>query len=125
MYHPGQLSNKPLQPTSGADSFGLVAAAVIAAQITYYRPYLVAGKTEITRLGEPLPENTGIALTAEVPKRVFPGAQEIKLTEADIEHIGFTLLHVIGPTFTNTAIPAVAPATGSHGGSLSGVPRTR
>jgi hypothetical protein len=82
--------------------------------ITYYRPYLVAGEAEITRLGELLPANTGIALTAEVPRQVFHGAQEIKLNEADIEHIGFTLLHVIGPSFTNAAIPAVVPTAGSH-----------
>jgi hypothetical protein len=83
--------------------------------ITYYRPYLVAGKSEITRLGESLPENTGIALTAEVPKHVFPSAKEIKLNEADIEYIGFTLVHVIGPGFTNAAIPTAGPVNSSHG----------
>ncbi len=69
--------------------------------ITYYRPYLVAGTSEITRLGEPLPENTGVSLTAEVPKRQLAVGKPISISEAEIEFIAFTLQHVVGPGFVN------------------------
>jgi hypothetical protein len=72
--------------------------------VTYYRPYLQAGTAEITRLGEPLPPNTGIALTAEVPRHRFAKGVKIALSEGEIEHIGFTIQHVIGPSFTSATI---------------------
>ncbi len=57
----------------------------------------ITGSDEITEMGRPLPENTGISLGMQVESREFIAGQPIKLRETELEHISFTIQHLIAP----------------------------
>ncbi len=65
--------------------------------LRFARLKLLAGSDEITEMGRPLPENTGISLGMQVESREFIAGQPIKLRETELEHISFTIQHLIAP----------------------------
>ena len=84
----------------------------------YGRLKLVAGSVELTTPGQAAPPGAGISLGMDHVSRMIPAKTPVSLTEAELEHIVFTIQHLIGPEVRRVALESkpdgvAGPADGS------------
>lgn len=79
-------------------------------KLRFARLKLLAGDLELTRPGQAAPPGVGISLGMDHVSRLIPRGTEVTVGEDEIEHIVFTIQHLIGPEVRRVIVESGRPA---------------